>query len=191
MVNVLASTVILAAEGGEEMPRVLDVPVDELVIGFIAFFIVFFALGKLALPKIKETLAERADLIEGGLQRAEASQAEAQAVLEEYKAQLAQSREEASAIRTQAQAERTAIIEEARNEARAAAQQVTAAAEAQLAADRAQATSQLTRQIGELSVALAGKVVGQSLTDDARVKATVDAFLAELEQKAAAEGAAR
>lgn len=173
------------------MPSVLAVPIDELIIGFIAFFLVFGGLAKLALPKIKETLDQRADLIEGGLQRAEASQAEAQALLDEYKAQLAQAREEASSIRTQAQADRNAIIEEARNEARVAAQQVTASAEAQIAADRAQATSQLTRQIGELSVALASKVVGQSLSDDARVKATVDAFLAELEQKAASEGAAR
>lgn len=195
MLNVIAAvhTAVAAAggEGGEEMPSVLAVPIDELIIGFIAFFLVFGGLAKLALPKIKETIDKRADLIEGGLQRAEASQAEAQALLDEYKAQLAQAREEASSIRTQAQADRTAIIEEARNEARLAAQQVTASAEAQIAADRAQATSQLTRQIGELSVALAGKVVGQSLSDDARVKATVDAFLAELESKAASEGAAR
>jgi F-type H+-transporting ATPase subunit b len=88
-------------------------------------------------------------------------------------------------IRTQAQADRTAIIEEARTEARAAAAQVTAAAEAQMAAERAQATASLTRQVGEMAVGLAGKVIGQALTDDARVRATVDDFLADLEQQAA------
>ena len=61
--------------------------------------------------------------------------------------------------------------------------------EAQLAAERAQATSQLTRQVGEVAVALAGKVVGQSLTDDARVKSTVDSFLADLESQVAQRGA--
>jgi F-type H+-transporting ATPase subunit b len=62
---------------------------------------------------------------------------------------------------------------------------VTAAAEAALAADRAQAMSTLTRQIGEISVTLAGKVVGEALTDDARVRATVDAFLDDLERQVA------
>lgn len=182
--GVLAS-VVSAAEGGEEMPSVLAVPIDELVIGIIAFLIVFGALAKIALPGIKKTLEERANLIEGGLKKSEDAQAEAQALLDEYRAQLASAREEAAAIRTQAQADRAAIIEEARNEARAAAAQVTANAEAQVAAERAQATAQLTRQVGELAVTLAGKVVGQSLTDDARISGTVNAFLDDLERQAA------
>lgn len=165
------------------MPSVLAVPIDELIIGIIAFLIVFGGLSKFALPKIKETLAERTNTIEGGIKRAESAQAEAQQVLEEYKAQLAQAREEAAAIRTQAQSDRTAIIDEARNEARAAALQVTASAEAQIAADRSQATAALTRQVGEVAVTLASKVVGESLTNDARVRATVDAFLDDLERQ--------
>ena len=167
------------------MPSVLAVPIDELIIGIIAFLIVFGALAKFALPNIKKTLEERSNAIEGGIERASKAEAEAQQVLEEYRAQLAQAREEASAIRTEAQADRSRIIEEARGEARAAAAQVTAAAEAQMAADRAQAMSQLTRQVGELAVTLAGKVVGESLSDDARIRGTVDAFLDDLERQAA------
>jgi F-type H+-transporting ATPase subunit b len=98
---------------------------------------------------------------------------------------LAGAREEASAIRTQAQADRSAIIEEARNEARTAAAGVTAAAEAAMAAERAQAVSALTKQVGELAVSLADKIVGESLTDDSRVRATVDSFIADLEGQAA------
>ena len=110
--------VAAVSAASEEMPSVLAVPVDELIIGLIAFLIVFGALGKFALPKIKATLDERADAIEGGLQRAEEAQAEASRVLEEYKEQLASAREEASAIRTQAQADRSSMVEEAKNEAR-------------------------------------------------------------------------
>jgi len=86
--------VAAVSAASEEMPSVLAVPVDELIIGLIAFLIVFGALGKFALPKIKATLDERADAIEGGLQRAEEAQAEASRVLEEYKEQLASAREE-------------------------------------------------------------------------------------------------
>jgi F-type H+-transporting ATPase subunit b len=182
---VLTSAVVMAAGEGEEMPSVLAVPIDEFIIGIIAFLIVFGALAKFALPRIRKTLDERADTIEGGIKRAGDMQAEAQQVLEEYKAQLAQAREEAAAIRTQAQADRAAIVEEARNEARQAAAAVTASADAQIAADRAAVTAQLTKQVGELAVGLASKVVGQSLSDDARVRATVDEFLADLERQAA------
>ena len=166
------------------MPSVLAVPLDELIIGIIAFIIVLGALAKFALPNIKKTLEERTNAIEGGIERAANAEAEAKRLQEEYRAQLAQAREEASAIRTEAQADRSRIIEEARSEARQAAAQVTAAAEAQMAADRAQAMSQLTRQVGELAVTLAGKVVGESLSDDARVRASVDAFLDDLERQA-------
>lgn len=166
------------------MPSVLAVPIDELIIGIIAFLIVFGGLAKFALPSIKKTLEERTNAIEGGIERAAKAEAEANELAEQYKAQLASAREEASAIRTQAQSDRTAIIDEARTEARTAAQQVTAQAEAQLAADRSQAQSQLTRQVGEMAVALAGKVVGTSLEDDARVRQTVEDFISDLERQA-------
>jgi F-type H+-transporting ATPase subunit b len=187
VINVIAavSTVVLAAGEGEEMPSVLAVPIDELIIGIIAFLVVFGGLAKFALPSIRKTLEERTNAIEGGIQRAAVAETEANDLLEQYRAQLAQAREEASAIRTQAQAERSAMIEEARNEARQAALAVNAAAEAQLSADRSQATAALTRQIGELAVTLAGKVVGESLTDDARISRTVDEFLDDLERQAA------
>jgi F-type H+-transporting ATPase subunit b len=105
--------------------------------------------------------------------------------LDEYRAQLAGAREEASVIRTQAQADRSAIIEEARNEARSAAASVTAAAEASMSAERAQAISSLTKQVGELAITLADKIVGEALADDARVQATVNSFIADLEGQAA------
>jgi F-type H+-transporting ATPase subunit b len=173
----------VGAESAEEPPSVLAVPIDELIIGIIAFLIVFGGLAKFALPSIKRTLEERTNAIEGGIERAAKAEAEANDLAEQYRAQLAAAREEAAAIRTQAQSDRTAIIDEARGEARSAAAVVTAAGEAQLAAERSQATSQLTRQVGELAVTLAGKVVGQSLTDDARIRQTVDDFLNDLERQ--------
>ncbi len=173
---------LLAAEGGET-PQVLAVPIDELIIGIIAFFLVFLLLAKVALPAIKRTLAERTDAIEGGIARAEAAQAEAERLAAQYREQLAQARTEAASIRAHAQADRAAVVEEARSEAAAAAAAVTARAEAQMAAERAQTIASLRREVGDLAVSLAGKVVGESLTDDVRARATVERFLAELEQQ--------
>ena len=46
----------------------------------------------------------------------------------------------------------------------------------------------LRRDVGTLAVTLAGKVVGESLEDDARARATVDRFIADLEAEAAGAG---
>ncbi len=176
-------TNIIAAAA--ENTNILRVPLDELIIGTVAFLLVFFALAKFAFPAISKTLEERADAIEGGLKRADESQAEAQALLEQYRAQLADARVEAASIRTQAQAEKTAMIEQAKSEAAAAAATVTERAQAQMAAERAQAVSSLRRDVSELALTLAGKVVGESLSDDARARAAVDRFISELENEAA------
>lgn len=168
-----------------ENQNILRVPLDELVIGGIAFLLVFFALSKFAFPAINKTLEERADAIEGGLKRAESSQAEAAALLAEYRAQLADARTEAASIRATAQAEKSAMIEQAKAEAAAAAAQVTERAGAQLEAERAQAVASLRRDVSELAITLASKVVGESLNDDARARAAVDRFIAELENEAA------
>jgi F-type H+-transporting ATPase subunit b len=165
--------------------NILRVPLDELIIGTIAFGIVFFALAKFAFPAISKTLEDRADAIEGGLARAENSQAEAAAMLEQYRAQLADARTEAANIRAEAQAEKTMMIEAARGEAAAAAATVTERAQAQIEAERSQAMTTLRRDVSELALTLAGKVVGESLTDDARARASVDRFIADLENEAA------
>ena len=175
----------LASEGGT---NVLAVPLDELIIGLVAFFIVFWALSKLALPGIRKALDERTAVIEGGIARAESREAEATAMYEQYQAQLAQARTEAAQIRAQAQADKAAMIEEARTEASDAAAAVTARAEASLAAERASTVASLRREVGSLAVSLAGKVVGESLEDDARARATVDRFIADLESQAAGTG---
>ena len=176
MINIIAA-------GGET--NILRLPIYELVIGTLAFGIVFFALAKFAFPAISKTLEDRADAIEGGLARAENSQAEAVAMLEQYRAQLADARGEAATIRAEAQAEKAAMIESARGEAATAAASVTERAQAQIEAERSQAMASLRRDVSELALTLAGKVVGESLTDDARARASVDRFIADLEVEAA------
>ena len=176
-------THILASEA--ENINVLRVPLDELIIGTLAFLIVFFVLAKFAFPALNKTLEERANAIEGGLKRAEDSQAQAAALLDEYKAQLAAARTEASNIRAAAQAEKTAIIEAAKAQAALEAAAVTERASAQVEAERAQALTSLRRDVSELALQLADKVVGESLQDDARARAAVDRFISDLEAQAA------
>jgi F-type H+-transporting ATPase subunit b len=177
--TVLASAAVVASE---EPPNPLIPKTAELIVGAIAFLLLFLVLRKYAFPMFEKTFAERTAAIEGGIERAEKAQAEAAAALEQYQAQLADARGEASTIRTEAQAERARIVEEARAEATAAAELVTSRAAAQMEADRAAAQAELSREVGRIALTLAERVVGESLADDARARATIDRFIAELEQ---------
>jgi F-type H+-transporting ATPase subunit b len=161
----------------------------ELVIGILAFVIVFGMLSRVLMPRIQKTLAERTDAIEGGLKRAEDAQAEASRTLDQYRAQLAEARHEASRLREEAREQGAQIIAEMREQAQAEARRVTEAAQAQLEADRQQALAALRSEVGALSVELASKIVGESLADEARQRRMVDRFLDELEGLPAASEA--
>jgi F-type H+-transporting ATPase subunit b len=161
-------------------------PVGEIIIGLIAFAIVFLVLVKVVAPRFEQVFQARREAIEGGIERAEAMQAEAQAALERYRAQLAEARSEAAQIRDQARAEGQQILEELRIQAQEESARIVARGEEQLATARQQVVNELRGQIGTLAVQLAGQVVGESLADDARRSGTVDRFLAELDSMAAA-----
>jgi F-type H+-transporting ATPase subunit b len=149
----------------------------EVLVGALAFLVVFGVLWKVLLPRIMTTLTERTDAIDGGLERAAVVLAEANRLREQYQAQLADARHEAARMREQSRAEGAAIIAEIRAQAQAEARRITEAASAQIEADRQQAFLSLRADIGTLSVQLASKIVGESLADEARQSGVVDRFL--------------
>jgi F-type H+-transporting ATPase subunit b len=180
------------AQSGSQNPLVPNLP--ELITGLIAFFIVFGVLGKIILPRFTQTLEQRTDQIEGGLKRAEEAQAEANELLKQYRAQLDEARHEAARLREEAREDGARIKAELRAEGEAQAQQRIDAAQAQIDASRQQALSSLRAEVGALAVELAGRIVGESLEEEARQRRTVDRFLAQLEEQsrsAAAPGATR
>jgi len=175
------------AQSGTQNPLVPN-PV-ELIVGAISFFIIFGALGKVLLPRITKTLEERTEKIEGGIQRAEEAQAEAAQVLEKYKEQLAEARHEAARLREQTKEQGAQIIAEMREQARVEARRLVDAAQAQIEADRQLAIQMLRTEVGTLAVDLAGRVVGESLEDEARQRRIVERFLENLESQPDGAGA--
>lgn len=167
----------------EQLQNPLVPGVTELIVGAVTFGIIFFALWKVLLPRIQKTLEERTDAIEGGLQRAEEAQAEAQRTLDQYRAQLAEARHEAARLREDAREQGAQIIAEMREQASAEARRLVEAAHAQIDADRAQAIQSLKSEVGALAVELASRVVGESLAEEARQRRVVDRFLAELDEQ--------
>ena len=174
---------ILAAE---ETHNPLIPPLGEIIVGTIAFAIVFFVFAKFVAPRFEQVYRARHEAIEGGIERAEALQTEARAALDQYRAQLAEARSEAAQIRDQARAEGQQIIEELRTQAQEESARIVARGEEQLATAKQQVVNELRGQIGTLAIDLAGRIVGESLADDARRRGTVDRFLAELDSMATA-----
>ena len=184
MTSYLSTLAVLAVEEGEE-PNPLVPHLAELVVGLIAFALLFLFLRAKVWPVFEKAFAERTAAIEGGLAEAKREREEASALLAQYREQLAEARNEAGRIRNEAQAQRAQIVEEARVEARTEAARITEAATAQIASERQQVVAELRREVGGLAVQLASRIVGESLEDEARQRRTVERFLAGLEEAAA------
>jgi F-type H+-transporting ATPase subunit b len=169
----------LAAETASTNPLLPSWP--EFIIGTILFLIVFGVLARVALPRIQQTLAERTEQIEGGLARSEEAQTEAKQLLDQYREQLAEARHEAARLREEAREQGAQIIAEMREQAQAEARRITESAQAQIESERQQALTALRAEVGTLATELASRIVGESLTDEARQSRMVDRFLSELE----------
>jgi F-type H+-transporting ATPase subunit b len=154
---------------------------QEIVIGGISFAVLAFVLMKFVFPRMEATFKARVDAIEGGIERAEKAQAEANETLNQYKAQLAEARTEAARIRDEARADAEGIRQDVLAKAREESDRIIAAGRETLAAERQAIVRELRVEMGTLAVDLAGKIVGESLADEARRKGTVERFLSELE----------
>ncbi|THV42893.1 F0F1 ATP synthase subunit B [Glycomyces buryatensis] len=169
---------ILAEEGGA---AILFPIWQEMLVGAIAFGLLCFVLMKFVFPRMEKTFEARVDAIEGGIERAETAQEEANQTLEEYRRKLEGAQSEAAAIRDEARADAVAAKEEILVSAREEANRIIAAGHAQIEASRQQLVRELRSEVGNLAVDLAGKIIGQRLADDASTTETVDQFLAQME----------
>ena len=169
----------LAAEAGPS--PILPHPA-EIVVGLVAFSILFILLRTKAVPKFEQAYKERTDAIQGGLERAEIAQRDAAAALQMYNTQLADARGEAAKLREEARAEGSVILEQMRTTAQEDATRITSAARASIEAERQQAFNSLLNEVGTIATQLASKIVGEALDDQVRQSRVVDRFLEEIEK---------
>lgn len=175
------NAVILAA--GSDSP--LAPNMWEFFVTLAGFALLFFIVKKFVMPAFEKTFAERTEAIEGGIAKAEAAQAEANAALDEYKQQLVDARTEANRIREEARAEGAQILAELKEKAGAESARITEQAHVQIEAERQAAVVSLRAEVGALATDLASRIVGESLSDDQRSARVVDRFLADLETQSA------
>lgn len=157
------------------IPELYDIIWSAVVfIGLLIFF------WKFAIPVITKITDDRAQAIEGGIEKAEAAQAEAAQALDEYNQLLADARNEAAQIRDQARQDGSKILSEQKAHASQEAERILANAQLQIEAERQAALVSLRAEVGSLALNLAGGVLGESLSDDKKAQGVVDRFLNEL-----------
>lgn len=179
----------LFAATGDEV-RGIDLflpPLYDIVGSAIVLAVIVFVMFKFIMPKMNAVLDERSQKIEEGLKLAESAKADAEQAQLDYQKIVAEARSDAAKIREDAKADGEAIRKDLREKASADAERILSTAQKQIHAEQTQAAESLRKEIGSLATELAEKIVGESLTDDARQSRLVDNFLAELEENAKKE----
>jgi F-type H+-transporting ATPase subunit b len=157
------------------------VPNGTFWVELIAFAIMFYILAKYIVPPINRAMTNRQDAIRTQFADLDQAKADAKSAEDEFRAQIADARHEAARIREEAREQGAAIVAEMREQAQAEATRIVEHAHAQIEADRLHAVTSLRAEVGSLATDLAGRIVGESLEDQARQSRVVERFLADLE----------
>jgi F-type H+-transporting ATPase subunit b len=177
---VIGSILAQAEEAAEENDAADLYPHwEELVVGAIAFAILFFFMSKWVLPRVNKLLEERREKIQGELEKAEQTRKAAEQELADYRKQLAGAREEANKIieeaRVTADKLRADLVAKAEQDAQATVDR----AREEIRAERDRVFQELRGEVGQIAVELAGRVVGQSL-DKATHQQLIEEYIDEI-----------
>lgn len=166
---ILAATPAMAFAEEEEASSgiALLIPkLAELIPAIIAFSIIFLVLSKLVWPSVMKMMDDREQAIQGEFLAATAAKEEAEKAVEESAQIIADARKQADGIiskaKDEADAERNRILVEAHTQAAATIDQGHKVVET----ERTRAMNDLSRSVVDLSVEIAGKIIGNNLDED-------------------------
>ncbi len=172
---------VLAAESGEGGGLTVNL---FWVIVAAANFAVFFLLAwRLAIEPVGERLRERRERIEQGLKDADAARRDREAAADQRQGIIAEARREASEIVQRAQKVSDETREKGVADTQAEIERMKEKALADIDSERARALADVRSQVADLALAAAGKVVGETLSDE-REKRLVDEFLTQVSAEA-------
>ena len=161
-------------------------PNATFIFEFIAFLLILGILAKYVYPVVRKSIEDRQAVINKQMEDAAAATSRFAEAEAEYQRALTEARVQAGQIRENARAEAQGIVEELRKAAQEESARIVARGEEQLTNQRGAIVRELRGEIGSLAVELSEKIINERLADEARVSATVDSFLAELERRDAA-----
>jgi len=177
----------IVAQTEDKPIKDLSPKLQELIVGAIAFGVIFVFMSKWVLPRVNKLLEERRQKIQGNLEEAERTKTAADQLLADYRQQLAGAREDANRIIEEARRTAEAMRKDLVTKAEQEYQGIVGRAQEEIRAERDRVFQELKTQVGELSLALAGRVVGETL-DKTKQLRLVDDYIKELEELAPSNG---
>ena len=171
----------LAAEtGGPASP--FEVNFGLFFWTWVVFALLFVLLKKFAWPAILRTTEERERAIAAQLAEAERNRAESAKLLEEQKKLLAEARTSAHQLladaRGAAERERSVALEKTKQEQ----EELLERARREIVNERDRAVEELRREAVDISLAAAGKLIGERFSSDAD-RRLIESYLATLEPR--------
>jgi F-type H+-transporting ATPase subunit b len=179
--GLIATAGLILAQAEEEVSEAKDLypKLSELILAALAFGILFFFMWKWVMPRVNKLLEERRQGIQGNLEKAEQAKTEAEGLLADYREQLAGARDEANRIIEEGRRTAEAMRKDMTSRAEHEYQAIVARAQDEIRAERDRVFQELKAQVGELSLALAARTVGQQLDKDRHLQ-LVDEYIEEL-----------
>jgi F-type H+-transporting ATPase subunit b len=171
-----------AIDDCQKSPNPLVPATNELIWGGLGFVIVFGVLSKLAYPAIAKAMKARTDRIRESIDEADRLKAEAATTLAQYQASVADSKTEANRIVEEARQAAEAVRADIIARAEAEANEIKTKGREDVEAGKARAIAELQSQVGDLTIALAEKVVERSLDTEAN-RAFIDNYISNLGSK--------
>lgn len=162
--GVLCPSYAFAEEGGgiaQILPKM-----DEFLPMLVAFIIIWIILAKFGWPLFEGMLSKRENKIKEDLKSAEDSKIEGARMLEERRNQLDAAKEDVSRIIVEARENASAMQAQAEENARAEAKAIVERGHTTVEHERKVAADELQQSVVDLSIALAGRMIGEELSDE-------------------------
>ena len=164
---------------GESSPMDLIFPkLEEWIPMLLGFIILWVILAKFGWPAFIGMIDKRAATIKDSLEKAEVARIESERILEEGKAQLEEARKQAIQIIADAKTTGDAVRSEMMAQAKEDAQLLVDKANAAIEVQKKTAIAQLQSSVADLSVAVAGRLIGTDLSESEHRK-LIERYIAE------------
>jgi F-type H+-transporting ATPase subunit b len=158
--NIAGEVPIEAAEHAGGLPQLnFETWPSQIFWLIVAFFVLYYLMSRIALPRIASVLEERADAIANDLDRAEELKRKAEEAEREYKQALADARSRAQAIAAEMRADIQKQIDEAQARADAEISARSAESEKRIAEIRDSAIQSVRQVAEEAAVAVVEQIM--------------------------------
>lgn len=168
---VLSNMYILA------IPSIIDPNPGTIFWMLIIFGIVLFVLKKFAWKPILNALNEREESIANALNSAEEAKKEVAGLKADNEKVIAEARREKDAILKEAKELKDKIVAEAKEKAAEEAQKTIDQARQQIEAEKTAAINDIKKQVANLSIVIAEKVIKKELENKGEQKKMVDGLI--------------